>query len=74
MSNLTVDGRTLTEGERVKLMADMETEEAMLNRAQRILELGLQLKAMRKERNALDARIGNAQGEFDRLTAEAVES
>lgn len=27
MSNLTVDGRTLTEAERIKLNADMETED-----------------------------------------------
>ena len=74
MSHVTVDGRTLTEAERIKLAADIETEEMMLDRATRILELGILLKSLRKQRNELDARIGNAQGEFDRLTAEAVES
>lgn len=74
MSHVMLDGRTLTEAERIKLAADIETEETMLNRASRIVELGILLKNLRKERNALDARIGNLQGEFDRLTEDALEA
>jgi uncharacterized protein YlxW (UPF0749 family) len=70
MSHVMVDGRTLTDAERIKFAADMETEEVSLERASRILELGLLLKTLRKERNQLEARIGNAQAEFDALTAE----
>ena len=70
MSHVIVDGRTLTDAERIKFAADMETEEVSLERATRIVELGILLKALRKERNQLDARIGNLQGEFDALTAE----
>lgn len=72
MSHLTVDGRTLTDAERMKVCADMETEDKRLDHATRILQLGVLLKTLRKERNALDARIGNLQGEFDRLTQESV--
>jgi uncharacterized protein YlxW (UPF0749 family) len=70
MSHVTVDGRVLTEAERIKLAADMETEEVSLERASRIVELGQLLKSLRKERNQLEARIGNLQAEFDRLTSE----
>ena len=70
MSHVMVDGRVLTDAERIKFAADMETEEVSLERASRILELGILLKTLRKERNQLEARIGNAQAEFDALTAE----
>jgi uncharacterized protein YlxW (UPF0749 family) len=70
MSHVMVDGRVLTDAERIKFAADMETEEVSLERASRILELGILLKSLRKERNQLEARIGNLQAEFDALTAE----
>jgi hypothetical protein len=72
VSHVMVDGRTLTESERIRLMADLETEETMLGRATRIVEIGILLKSLRKERNQLDARIGNLQGEFDALTEAAL--
>jgi len=70
MSHVTVDGRTLTDAERIKFAAELETEPAPLDKYGRIIELGLLLKSMRKERNQLEARIGNLQAEFDALTAE----
>jgi hypothetical protein len=72
VSHVMVDGRTLTESERIRLMADLETEETMLGRATRIVEIGILLKSLRKERNQLDVRIGNLQGEFDALTEAAL--
>ena len=67
-----VDGRTLTDAERIKFCADDETADTRLADAARIVELGILLKTLRKERDALNARIGNLQGEFDALTAQVL--
>lgn len=73
MSNLNVDGRTLTEAERIKLMADMEREETAsvpLDKYERLITLGRRLKAISKQIHELEVDYGNTKGEFDALAAE----
>jgi hypothetical protein len=83
MSNMILDGRALTDAERVKLMADMEREEVRREADERIQRLD-DIARIRRELDivrsraaqfradlyAAEARIGELRGELDRLGVE----